>query len=50
MIIAISSTKNVYQIFENLLFSQDICENVHYVYEINLISKATLIKAFLLPR
>ena len=37
------------QFFEILIFSQDIWGNVHYVHEINLISKGTLIKAFYLP-
>ena len=37
------------QIFEILIFSQDIWENVYYVPEINLISSRTLIKAFYLP-
>ena len=35
------------QFFENLIFSQDIWENVHNVSEINLISEGTLIKPFI---
>ena len=30
--------QTVSQFFEILIFSQDICGNIHYVYEINLIS------------
>ena len=37
-----SSAKS--QFFEILVFSQDICGNVHYLPEINLISWGTLIK------
>ena len=37
------------QFFEILIFSKDISGNVHYVAEINLISKGTLIKALNLP-
>ena len=41
--------KTVSQFFEILIFSQDICGNVHYVPEIIFISSGTLIKAFHLP-
>ena len=34
------------QIFEILIFGQDIQGNFHYILEINLISEGTLIKAF----
>ena len=37
------------QFFEILIFIQDIWGDVHYVPEINPISKGTLIKAFYLP-
>ena len=37
------------QVFEILIFDQDIWENVHYVPKISLISQGTLIKAFHLP-
>ena len=40
--------QNRVSVFEILIFSQDIWENVHYVPEINLISSGTLIKAFYL--
>ena len=38
--------QTVSQLFEILIFSQDIWGNIHYVPEINLISQVTLIKAF----
>ena len=41
--------KTMSQFFEILICSQNIWGNVHYVPEINLISKRTLIKAFYLP-
>ena len=41
--------QTVSQFFEILIFSQDICGNVHYVPEIIFISSGTLIKAFHLP-
>ena len=36
--------------FEILIFSRDIHGHIHYVPEINLSSKGTIIKAFCLPR
>ena len=47
VIIALSSTKESY-FFQILIFSQDISGKVHYVPEINLIFKGTLIKALYL--
>ena len=44
---ALSSTK-LSQFFEIWIFYLDIWGNVHYVPEINLISKGTLINAFYL--
>ena len=41
--------QNCFSVFRNLIFSQDIWGNVHYVSEINLISSGTLIKVFLSP-
>ena len=42
-------SKTMSQFFEVLIFNQEIWGNVHYVCEINLIFKETLIKAFYLP-
>ena len=49
LIIALSSTKRRLSFFLILIVNQDIQGNVHYVPEINLISKGTLIKVFYLP-
>ena len=37
------------QVFQILIFSQDIWANVHYVPKLNLISEGTRIKAVYLP-
>ena len=42
-------SKTMSQFFEVLIFNQEIWGNVHYVCEINLIFKETLIKPFCLP-
>ena len=41
--------RTVSQLFEILIFTQDIWGNVYYVLKINLISYGTLIKVFHLP-